>query len=65
MEWSDAGICSHESGLAMTPAARHCDATASAFDKAAILNSATDLGTPGTDPNSGRGLIDVAKALGL
>jgi len=33
--------------------------------KAAILKSAVDLGAPGTDPNYGRGLIDVAKALGL
>ena len=33
--------------------------------KAAILNSAKDLGQPGTDPYYGRGLIDVAKALGL
>jgi len=33
--------------------------------KAAILNSANDLGQPGTDPYYGRGLIDVAKALGL
>jgi len=33
--------------------------------KATILNSAVDLGAPGVDPNYGRGLIDVAKALGL
>jgi subtilisin family serine protease len=33
--------------------------------KAAILKSAIDLGAPGTDPNYGRGLINVAKALGL
>jgi subtilisin family serine protease len=33
--------------------------------KAAILKSAVDLGAPGTDPFYGRGLIDVAKALGL
>lgn len=33
--------------------------------KAAILNSALDLGQPGTDPYFGRGRIDVAKALGL
>ncbi len=33
--------------------------------KAAILNSAVDLGQPGTDPFYGRGRIDVANALGL
>jgi len=33
--------------------------------KAAILNSADDLGQPGTDPFYGRGRINVAKALGL
>ncbi|HEX7979423.1 MAG TPA: S8 family serine peptidase [Gemmatimonadaceae bacterium] len=33
--------------------------------KNAILQSATDLGQPGTDPFYGRGLIDVKKALGL
>jgi hypothetical protein len=33
--------------------------------KNAILQSAIDLGAPGTDPYYGRGRIDVAKALGL
>lgn len=33
--------------------------------KNAILKSALDLGQPGTDPFYGRGLINVAKALGL
>jgi lantibiotic leader peptide-processing serine protease len=33
--------------------------------KAAIQNSADDLGQPGTDPFYGRGRINVAKALGL
>ena len=33
--------------------------------KEAILNSTIDLGQPGTNPSYGRGLINVAKALGL
>jgi lantibiotic leader peptide-processing serine protease len=33
--------------------------------KAAIQDSADDLGQPGTDPFYGRGRINVAKALGL
>ncbi|HEU4700114.1 MAG TPA: S8 family serine peptidase, partial [Gemmatimonadales bacterium] len=33
--------------------------------KAAILQSALDLGQPGTDPIYGKGRIDVARALGL
>lgn len=33
--------------------------------RAAIENSATDLGKPGVDPYYGKGRIDVAKALGL
>jgi subtilisin family serine protease len=33
--------------------------------KAAILNSADDLGLPGVDPHYGRGRINVARALGL
>lgn len=33
--------------------------------KAAIQNSADDLGQPGVDPNYGRGRINVGKALGL
>jgi subtilisin family serine protease len=36
-----------------------------ALIKAAILKSAIDLGSPGTDPFYGRGRIDVASALGL
>lgn len=54
----------HVAGLAALLVAEKGHGQPSAI-KAAIQNSADDLGQPGTDPFYGRGRINVAKALGL
>jgi subtilisin family serine protease len=52
----------HVAGLAALLMAEGLDAGAT---KAAIISSADDVGSPGTDPFYGRGRINVARALGL